>query len=129
MKNSVNTALDLSKGYSMYFNGIHGHLRFTTGGPWLTRSYIHECHSCNQINKVKMHVCQETNTDTLRWLICKGNYQEPYPHLMTVKPKASQSADSICCGPWYIYQILPVLVQVRPTALCVPGSPNNFHDQ
>jgi hypothetical protein len=30
---------------------------------------------------------------------------------MTVKPKTSQSADSICCGPWYIYQILPVFMQ------------------
>jgi hypothetical protein len=43
--------------------------------------------------------------------ICKGNCQEPQPHLMTVKPKASQSADGICCGPWYIYQILPVFMQ------------------
>jgi hypothetical protein len=42
---------------------------------------------------------------------------------MTVKPKASQSADSICCGPWYIYQIPPVLAWVRPMILHVPGSP------
>jgi hypothetical protein len=42
---------------------------------------------------------------------------------MTVKPKASQSADSICCGPWYIYQIPPVLTQAQPTILRAPGSP------
>jgi hypothetical protein len=42
---------------------------------------------------------------------------------MTVKPKASQSADSICCGPWYIYQILPVLAPAWLTILCMPGSP------
>jgi hypothetical protein len=34
---------------------------------------------------------------------CKGNYQKPWPHLITVKPKASQSTDSICCGSQYIY--------------------------
>jgi hypothetical protein len=42
---------------------------------------------------------------------------------MTVKPKASQSIDSIYCGSQYIYQIPPVLMQVQPSVLHAPGSP------
>jgi hypothetical protein len=52
--------------------------------------------------------------------MCKENYQES---LAPVKPKVLQSTDSICCGPWYIYQIWPVLMQAQLTIFCVPGSP------
>jgi hypothetical protein len=41
---------------------------------------------------------------------------------MTVKPKASQSTDSICCSSQYIYQIQPVLVQEQLLILHTPGS-------
>jgi hypothetical protein len=38
-------------------------------------------------------------------LSVKGTTKNLSAHLIAIKPKALQSADSICCGPWYIYYI------------------------